>query len=247
MDDAQVHAALTGATSLAPPSSKRPKREPFTTTLIEVLFSKLDPLDPLDASVRSCLSNSFFTLVRGGEFTVPSLDGFDPAIHIKRSDVREKQDRHGHLVTQFTLPRTKCSKDGEDVYCAAQPSTVNPIAELNNQFAINDPPADAHLFAYRHGNSHRPLTKRTFINRINTIASSQGLPSLKGHGIRIGGTLEYLLRRVPFDVVKLMGRWSSEAFVLYLWKHAVIMAPYLQGSPVLEAFTRYTMPPVCHR
>ena len=47
---------------------------------------------------------------------------------------------------------------------------------------------------------------------------------------------------VPFDVVKMMGRWSSDTFTLYLHKHMVIMAPYLQGSPVLEAFTQYTMP-----
>jgi hypothetical protein len=83
------------------------------------------------------------------------------------------------------------------------------------------------------------------MNRINTVATSLGLTSLKGHGVRIGGTLEYLLHGVPFDVVKSMGQWSSEAFTLYLRKHAVIMAPYLQGSPIMEAFTHYTMPPVC--
>ena len=44
---------------------------------------------------------------------------------------------------------------------------------------------------------------------------------------------------ILFDIVKSMGQWSSDAFTLYLRKHAVIMAPYLQGSPILEAFTRY--------
>ena len=51
-----------------------------------------------------------------------------------------------------------------------------------------------------------------------------------------------LLRGVPFDVVKSMGRWSSDAFLIYLRQHAVIIAPYIQGTPFLEAFTRYTMP-----
>ena len=247
MDDNQVKAALDGAANLAPPSSKRPKREPFTLTLIEMLFSKLDPSDPLDATVRACLATSFFTLVRTGEFTVSALDSFDPAVDIKRSDVRSATDRHGHHVTVFRIPRTKCSKDGEDVYCAAQPGPINPTAELENHFSVNNPPADSHLFAYVHAASHRPLTKRTFLNRLNTVATSLGLAPLKGHGVRIGGTLEYLLRGIPFDVVKSMGRWSSDAFTLYLRKHAVIMAPYLQGSPVLETFTRYTMPHVRRR
>jgi hypothetical protein len=120
------------------------------------------------------------------------------------------------------------------------------LAELNNHFQINNPPPNAHLFSYRHLNGLRPLTKRIFMNRLNVIAASLNLDSLKGHGVRIGGTLEYLLRGIPFDVVKSMGRWGSDAFVLYLRKHAVIMAPYLQRGPVLEAFTRYTMPPVHH-
>ena len=69
------------------------------------------------------------------------------------------------------------------------------------------------------------------------------MDSLKGHGIRIGATLEYLLRGVPFDIVKSIGRWSSDSFLLYLCQHAVVIAPYILGTPVMEAFTRYTMPP----
>jgi hypothetical protein len=43
MDEAQVKATLNGAANLAPPSSKHPKRELFTVSLIKMLFSKLDP------------------------------------------------------------------------------------------------------------------------------------------------------------------------------------------------------------
>lgn len=48
------------------------------------------------------------------------------------------------------------------------------------------------------------------------IAMSLGEDNLKGHGIHIGATLEYLLCGVPFDVVKSLGHWGSEAFILYL-------------------------------
>ncbi|KAH9913276.1 hypothetical protein B0H21DRAFT_669165, partial [Amylocystis lapponica] len=57
-----------------------------------------------------------------------------------------------------------------------------------------------------------------------------GWAPLKGHGLRIGGTLEYLLRGRPFEVVKAIGRWSGDSFQLYLRKHAVILAPYLQDT-----------------
>ncbi|KAF8816233.1 hypothetical protein BYT27DRAFT_7071827, partial [Phlegmacium glaucopus] len=83
----------------------------------------------------------------------------------------------------------------------------------------------------------RPLTQSEFLKCINIAAAELGIVSLKGHGICIGATLEYLLCGVPFDVVKSIGRWSGESFTLYLCQHAVIIAAYIQGTPVMEAFT----------
>ena len=89
------------------------------------------------------------------------------------------------------------------------------------------------------------MTRSIFLTRVGKIASECGLPKLPGHGICIGSTLEYLLRGVPFDVVKAKGRWQSEAFKGYLRKHAQIMAPYMQAEPkTYETFVRYAMPPV---
>ncbi|KIK98422.1 hypothetical protein PAXRUDRAFT_134233, partial [Paxillus rubicundulus Ve08.2h10] len=62
---------------------------------------------------------------------------------------------------------------------------------------------------------------------------------------RIGSTLEYLLRNVPFDVIKVKGRWASNAFLIYLRRHAQILTPYMQAQPSLhESFLRLTLPPV---
>jgi hypothetical protein len=88
-----------------------------------------------------------------------------------------------------------------------------------------------------------PSPGAEFLKRINLAASELGIESLKGHGIRIGATLEYLLRGVPFAVMKSIGRWSGNSFLLYLRQHAVVIAPYIQGTPIMDAFTRYTMPP----
>ena len=132
---------------------------------------------------------------------------------------------------------------GEDVYWAAQTGTVDPEEALENHMQVNKPDANGHLFAWRHRQGTRVLTKKDPLRRMDEVAASLGEIPMKGHGLRIGATLEYLLRGVPFDVVKSIGRWSGDSFKLYLRKHAVIMAPYLQDSPVLDEITRYTMPP----
>ena len=83
------------------------------------------------------------------------------------------------------------------------------------------------------------------ISRISAIAKLCGLLELKGHSLRIGGTLFYLLKGVPFDVVKVMGCWAGEAFTLYLRPHALVLAPFLQADRnLLEDFNRIAMPPV---
>jgi hypothetical protein len=51
------------------------------------------------------------------------------------------------------------------------------------------------------------------------------MPIKHGHSIRIGATLEYLLRGVPFEAMKSIGRWSSDSFSKYLRKHAQILRP----------------------
>ena len=82
---------------------------------------------------------------------------------------------------------------------------------------------------------------------LNRITQAASLSHVHGHGIHIRATLEYLLRGIPFDVMKVKGHWASYAFQLYLWKHNQILAPYMQAMPPETAseFTRLAMLPVC--
>ena len=123
-----------------------------------------------------------------------------------------------------------------------QDGIMDPKAALDNHLWINNPLAEGPLFAYRHSRGLHLLTKKVFLERINMITVLLGKWSLKGHGIHIGATLESLLWGVPFNIMKSLGCWSSNSFMLYLHQHATIIAPYIQDHPILEEFTHYTMP-----
>jgi hypothetical protein len=119
------------------------------------------------------------------------------------------------------------------------------VTWLKNHFDINKPGLDDHLVAWRHTKGLQPLTKPEVTKRIHEIVTQYSLPVLKGHSLRIGGTLHYLLLGTPFDVVKTMGRWSGDSFTKYLRKHAIILASYLQERPqMIEKLTAYAMLPV---
>jgi hypothetical protein len=245
LNEPEIDALLKAATNVAPSSSKQKQRLPFTVNFMATIRDHLDLDVPLDAAVYSCLTTTFYTAAKTGEFTVRTLTSFDPALHVKPSDMRKQQDRNGLEVTTFHLPYTKSSANGEDVFYARQDGITDPEEAWLKHNMTNQPLRDGPLFAYRHRDGHKALTKTKLISRLAIAAKSAGLDPLQGHGIRIGATLEYLLRGVPFDVMKVIGRWASDAFVLYLRKHAQIMAPYLQAmSQVHDAFIRYTMPPV---
>lgn len=249
MNQPEIDALLRAADLLTPPSSKRKPRPPYTVALLLKLRPFFDLAKPLDAAVWGCLTSLFYATSRTAEFTVKSLTAFNPSIHVKRSDVTRVRDRNGLEQTNFALPRTKSSPHGESVYWARQDGPTDPEAALDNHFVVNNPGQNDPLFSYRHAKgraiSLRPLTKSVFITRLNLAFKAAGLMPVPGHGIRIGSTLEYLLRGVPFDVMKSKGQWASNAFTLYLRRHAQIMAPYMQAVPMVhDRILRIMMPQV---
>ncbi|KAI5986019.1 hypothetical protein EDC04DRAFT_2589983, partial [Pisolithus marmoratus] len=119
---------------------------------------------------------------------------------------------------------------------------------LENHFRVNPASDNAHLFTWRHPTSGlRPLSKTEVIKRIAAIAKLYpNLPNLKGHSLHIRGMLFYLLNNIPFDVVKTMGQWLGESFMVYLCHHALVLTPFLQSKPdTINALRNYVLPPVC--
>ncbi|KAF5373260.1 hypothetical protein D9615_007476 [Tricholomella constricta] len=243
-NDNELDLLLKAADKLTPASSKRKKRQPYTVEFITKLREKMTPEDPFDAAVFACLVCLFYSASRVGEFTVRRLDAFNPSWHPSRQSLSRDQDRNGRKVTILQIPRTKTSVEGEEVFWSTQNGPTDPEAAMNRHLEINCPGDEQHLFAYKYKGGHRPLTKTAFVKRLATLARSAGLDPLQGHGIRIGATLEYLLRGMSFEAMKVMGRWHSDAFILYLRKHALILAPYIQAQApqVYDDFIRVTMP-----
>jgi hypothetical protein len=246
LEKKEMDTMLRAADKLTPSTAKRKKRRPYTPDFIAAVKQHLDLKEPLDAAVFACLATCFYASARSGEFTVRTLNSFNPNKHFAVRNLSYNQDRNGFQVTVLHLPATKVTgSEGEDVYWASQTGDTNPTAALQNHLQVNQPPEASHLFSYRAKHTRRPLTKSKFLERVGEAARAANLEPLQGHGIRIGSTLEYLLRGVPFDVMKVQGRWAGDSFRLYLQKHAVIIAPFIQATPAVhEAFIRYTMPPV---
>ena len=242
----EMDSIIKGAKTMAPRSSTKDKRDPMTVKYIEKLRPHFSDTDHLDAAVFACLTSAFWSTARLGELTVKNLSAFDPEIHVKRSDIGESVDRKGLKTTTIFIPETKASRvEGENLYWAKQDGESDPESAMERHLEINNPAKDFHLFGYKNREGKPiPLTGTAFQKRISEAASAAKLPRLTGHSIRIGSTLEYLLRGLPFEVMKVKGRWNSDAFHQYLRDHANVLAPYMQAAPpdVHDQFIRIAIP-----
>ena len=170
LNDVEMDTLLQAAIKITPESSKRKKHHPYTIEFITKLRQKLNLDNPLDTAVFACLTTCFYATARLGEFTMKRLTDFNPAHHVKRSDLSKVQDRNGLPVVNLHIPRTKSSASGETVSWSRQEGQTDPESALANHFRVNEPPDNVHLFAYKHKSGLRPLTKSKFLSRLAQAA-----------------------------------------------------------------------------
>lgn len=224
---------LNGVEALAPGCSRRPPRPPITTGMLQLLQTHLDLDNAFDAAVFACACIAFWCQCRLGEL-LPASAVCDRAHIPSRKDLRPSRNGRARVLH---LPRTKVSKRGEDVALVTQLQRICPIASLDNHLRVNTLPSHSSLFSYSlHGRS-TPLSRAKFLDRCNVIWGAAGIPRSTGHSFRIGGTTELLLSGVPPDIVKALGRWSSDAFHRY-WRALEEIAPRYAQNSTREGATR---------
>ncbi|EJD34599.1 hypothetical protein AURDEDRAFT_76054 [Auricularia subglabra TFB-10046 SS5] len=252
-NDAEVDALIRAAGKEAP--RRKPIRNAFDMDTLSLLVAKLSPSVPLDAAVTAALLVGFWGTARLGELlpkTLQGAHGFDASRCVTVSNLRHSCDDQGNPISVLHLPCTKVEPVvGEDIYWAPRADFSDATSALQRHFSLNAPTPSSHLFAYI--DKHRKLktlTKTAFLARLTAAAAAAGLPAPQGHSIRISSTTHYLLHGLSFDAMRVKGRWASNAFTLYLRRHAEIMAPYLQERPGvhLDILSRTAvLPPTARR
>nr|GAT48555.1 DNA breaking-rejoining enzyme [Mycena chlorophos] len=219
----RLHYVLCGVENLSPEASRKLPRPPITCDMLSCLRQDLDFSSSFDLAVFAAACMAFWGQCRLGEILYTSKK--DPQSEHKpsRADVSNSVRESGSLVVR--IPRTKTKKQGDDVVLVPQVGPLNPVVALRmHLIASASLPTSAPLFAYVSDTAFRPLTRHAFLTRCNEVWARSGFPRLTGHSFRIGGTTELLLQGVPPDVVKAMGRWSSDAFLRY-WRSLEDLAP----------------------
>jgi hypothetical protein len=202
-------------------ASFRPPRSPMSRSMLELLIHHLDCACGLDMVVKACAMVCMWGQARLGEL----LDGSV----CNSSKVPRGRDLHPPVSAAGShvlhIPFTKTTRlRGADIVLCQQHHESNPVGALLAHIECNNVLQDEPLFSYWSSQGHMVLTKRIFLNQCNEIWSSCGLSVVSGHSFRIRGTTELLVSGVHPDVVRMMGRWSSDSFLKY-WRSLDRVAP----------------------
>ena len=110
--------------------------------------------------------------------------------------------------------KTDSFRQGHTVVIARSSASLCAVIAMQEYF-LAACPLPGPLFLFQSG---RLLTRSVVTNLLRDAARSAGLPykSLKGHSFRIGAASTAAAAGLPYWLIKVLGRWSSDCYQLYI-------------------------------
>lgn len=160
-------------------------------------------------------STCFFGFLRSGEITVPSDHSYDEGAHLSFSDVAIDCLHEPRIVKiRIKASKTDPFRLGVDIFIGRQDDTICPVIALMSYMAKrgNGP---GPLFRFDDG---KPLTRARFVAKVKEALTSAGVDSshYSGHSFRSGAATTAAKQGVNDATIKMLGRWKSNAYLLYI-------------------------------
>ena len=198
-------------------SAPRRLRLPITLDVMEKIKRVLlqRPKDPENVMMWAACCTAFFGFLRCGEFTIPSLATYDPEVHLSLADVAV-DDKLAPTVVQITIKQSKTDpfRQGVQLYLGKTDTGLCPVKAVWAYLATRDAiPGPLFKLANTQG-----LTRQEFLARLTRTLTAAGVP-VKGyttHSFRIGAATTAKEAGVSDVHIKMLGRWKSDAYQLYV-------------------------------
>lgn len=206
---------LKGIARCQPTSSRQ--RLPITANIMSQILHHSSTAFPEGIEARllwaaCCLG--YFGFMRSGEFT-HTTGSLPPAIQAADLAV----DSHeSPTIVKVTLRRAKTDPFGKgvDVYFGRTNTSICPVAGLLQYMAVR-PDSEKSAPLLIHGNG-TPLTRDQFCQMVKKTLHLANIDqsAYSGHSFRIGAASAAAAAGVPAYFIKMLGRWESDAYQLYI-------------------------------
>lgn len=150
-----------------------------------------------------------------GEITAGLSDGSNPSHCVAAGDVAVDDHRNPTMI-KIHLRHSKTDQFGRgvDIYLGKTGDDLCPVSALLAYLAIRGGEPGP-LFKMENG---RFLTKEQFISQVRSALTVLGYDSATyaGHSFRIGAATTVAEQGIEDSVIKMLGRWESSAYQLYV-------------------------------
>jgi hypothetical protein len=200
------------------------KRALTFSDLYKVLSNLSSSTQHDDLLFKSMILTGFFALMRLGELTFPNNIKLRNWKKIsKRSSVIISDDQY-----QFHLPGHKADRffEGNTIIIKKkQYCDINPLSVFSDYISSRDRlhPLSSPLWLKKNGSVP---TRQFFISRLRQYFEKD----VAGQSMRAGGATSLAEHGVPPSLIQFMGRWSSDAFFIYIRKSPVLIQALLYSS-----------------
>ena len=211
-----VQAGIKRVHSQRPPDSIR-VRLPITPAILRQIqaYWASKSSDPNIAMLWAAAVLCFFGFFRAGELTIPSLTAFEQEKHLSWGDVAVDSIQAPSLLrVKLKQSKTDQFRQGTEVYVGKTGCPLCPVAAVLAYMAIRGDQAGP-FFKFK---DNKPLTKASFTQEIRAALQAVGLPyeNFAGHSFRIGAATAAARAGIEDSTIRMMGRWNSSAFLLYI-------------------------------
>jgi hypothetical protein len=204
-------------TEFWPRDVKKPsQRPPIMSSMMTMLSNAWSDGSPRQLCALAIAVTAWSGQCRLGELLPATPSSLDAKRIPRRSSW--SGGKTNRRASEIQLPWTKTTHfDGATVFLVDQRDPLNASVAISRHFKASPLSSDAFLCEYKTGRRREPLCKDEFMDMCNAVWSTAGIPRVTGHSFRIGGTTALLCSGVQPEIVKKMGRWTSDAFLQY-WR-----------------------------
>ena len=195
---------------------KRP-RLPITPALLLAIKGawERESITRDKAMLWAAVALCFFGFLRSGEVCIPGEKAFDEGAHLTIRDVQVDNLANPQSVQiKIKASKTDPFRQGVLVYVGRTNKPLCPVSALLAYMVIrgNKP---GPLFIFQDG---RPLTRPRFVTEVRNALMSAGIDPkpFSGHSFRIGAATTAAQQGVEDSTIKMLGRWKSAAYQLYI-------------------------------
>ena len=157
----------------------------------------------------------FFGFFRAGEITVPSDQLYDPNSHLGYPDIAvDNLSRPSVLRVHLKVSKTDPFRRGIDVFVGRTFNKLCPVEAMMAYLAVRGDGA-CPLFRFE---DSRLLTRQRFVSQVREALRKAGIESrdYASHSFRSGAATTAARCGINEATIKLLGRWESCAYLLYI-------------------------------